>query len=360
MHALPQYPSQNWSRRLLALLTLTIVVAVVAAACGGGDSDDERLSITFMAGFRAQANLPFVAAYVADQEGFFDDLDLDVTIQHSSGQGEHVRLLLSNNIDVTTQPASELIQRRADPGAPLVAVALFGQTGDLGYAVLADSGIESPADFAGRTVGFKGVVQAEFLAMLNANGLTEADVDLVGVGFNPVVLPEGQVDVYPVFLDNEPDILQRVMGASIRVFQAGDEGVPTLGVTYVVTEDLLADADRREALRRFLIGTMRGFQFALADPAAAIEATTGFLSDEADLVHERFILDTDLANATSQLTLANGLGWFTEQQFQALHDVLLAFGGIEQGVAIGPLLDRSLLESTADEDRAYRRSPAQN
>jgi len=337
-----------------------IVVAVVAAACGGGNSDNDRLSITFMAGFRAQANLPFVAAYVADQEGFFDDLDLDVTIQHSSGQGEHVRLLLGDDVDVTTQPASELIQRRADPGAPLVAVALFGQTGDLGYAVLADSGIESPADFAGRTVGFKGVVQAEFLAMLNAKGLTDADVDLVGVGFNPVVLPEGQVDVYPVFLDNEPDILQRVMGASIRVFQAGDHGVPTLGVTYVVTEDLLADADRREALRRFLIGAMRGFQFALADPAAAIEATTAFLSDEADLVHERFILDTDLANATSELTLANGLGWFTDQQFQALHDVLLAFGGIEQGVEIGPMLDRSLLESTAQEDRAHQRSPAQN
>ena len=104
------------------------------------DSADasERLSLTFMAGFRAQANLPFVAAYVADQRGFFDAVGLDVTIQHSSGQGEHIRLLLNNDVDVTTQPASEALQRRADPGAPLVAVALFGQTGDLGYAVLAE------------------------------------------------------------------------------------------------------------------------------------------------------------------------------------------------------------------------------
>ena len=344
----------------LAALLLLTAAAVLAAACGGGSDDDDRLSITFMAGFRAQANLPFVAAYVADQQGFFDDLDLDVTIQHSSGQGEHVRLLLSDDVDITTQPASELIQRRADPGAPLVAVALFGQTGDLGYAVLEESGIESPAGFAGRTVGFKGVVQAEFLAMLSANGLSADDVELVGVGFNPVVLPEGQVDVYPVFLDNEPDILTRVMGASIRVFQAGDDGVPTLGVTYVVTEDLLASADRREALRRFLVGTLRGFQFALEDPGAAIDATSAFLSDEADLVHERFILDTDLANATSDLTRENGLGWFTEEQFQALHDVLLAFGGIENGVQIGPMLDRSLLESIEPEDRADRRSSAQD
>ena len=98
----------------------------------------ERLPFTFMAGFRAQANLPFVAVYVAEEQGFFNSVGLDVTIQHSAGQSEHVRLLLAGKVDVTTQPASELLERRADPGAPLVAVALFGQTGDLGYALLAD------------------------------------------------------------------------------------------------------------------------------------------------------------------------------------------------------------------------------
>ena len=345
-------------RRVLAatIVALGLITALVVAACGGGsadDADDERLSFTFMAGFRAQANLPFVAAYVADQEGYFDELGLDVTIQHPSGQGEHIRLLLSGDVDLTTQPASEVIQRRADPGAPLVVVALFGQSGDLGYVVLEDSGIESPADFAGRTVGFKSVVQAEFLALLHANGLSADDVELVGVGFNPVVLPEGQVDVYPVFLNNEPDILQRVMGESIRIFQASDASVPTLGVAYVVTEDLLADETRREALRRFLTATMRGLQFALADPAAAIEATRAFISEEADLVHERFLLETDLANATSELTRDNGLGWFTEAQFQALHDVLREFGGIEQDVEIADILDRTVLESTDPKYRSH-------
>ncbi|MEE9277885.1 MAG: ABC transporter substrate-binding protein, partial [Dehalococcoidia bacterium] len=235
---------------------MLLAVALVAAACGGDDDDaaapdeSERLSLTFMAGFRAQSNLPFIAAYVAEQEGFFDAVGLDVTIRHSAGQGEHVRLLLAGDIGVTTQPASELLQRRSDPGAPLVAVALFGQTGDLGYAVLADSGITSPADFAGKVVGFKGVVQAEFLAMLRAHGLSEDDIDLVTTGFNPVVLSEGELDVYPVFLSNEPDTLERVIGVPVRVFQAADFGVPTLGVTYVVSEDFLASAQKREALRR--------------------------------------------------------------------------------------------------------------
>ncbi len=133
------------------------------------------------------------------------------------------------------------------------------------------------------------------------------------------------------------------------MFEAAQFGVPTLGVAYVVNEDLLADADRREALRRFLVATMRGFQFAIDNPVGAIEATRAFISDEADLVHERFILETELANAQSELTAANGPGWFTVEQFQALHDVLLDFGGIGEAVDVGAAVDRSLLESIYEE-----------
>ena len=340
----PRFPLRA---TLGAVAGIVLLLAPMVAACGGDTDEDEsgRLSLTFMAGFRAQANLPFVAVYVAAEQGFFDAVGLDVTIRHSAGQGEHIRLLLSGDVDITTQPASEALQRRADPGAPLVAVTLFGQTGDLGYAVLAESGIESPADFAGKVVGFKGVVQAEFLAMLAAHGLSAGDVDLIATGFNPVVLAEHQVDVYPVFLSNEPDTLERVIGVPIRVFQAADSGAPTLGVAYVVSDDFLADATKREALRRFLLGTMRGFQFAQDDPGAAIEAARAFIPAEADLIHERFILDTELRNAVSDLTDANGLGWFTPAQFQALHDVLLEFGAIEGTVDVGAAVDRSVLES---------------
>jgi len=347
------------SAALLLLFAGLLLVSLPLAACGGGDDGvdaldgaadrslleslyddgqligaaqlpgrDQRAALTFMAGFRAQANLPFVAAYVAAQHGYFDQAGLDVEIRHSSGGAEHLQLLLAGEVDVTTQPTSELLQRRADPGAPLVAIALFGQTGDLGYAVRADSGIASPADFRGKIVGFKGVVQAEFRAMLHQHGLAEGDLQLVSVGFNPVVLAEGEVDVYPVFLSNEPDTLERVIGVPVRLFRAADDGVPTLGVTYVVTEDALQDAAGRDVLRRFLWATLRGLQDALADPAAAIEAARAFIAADADLVHERFILDTELAGAVSDLTREHGLGWFTKEQFERLYDTLVAYGGI--------------------------------
>ena len=342
---MPLFPVSLRNPLLIALVAAAAIAAGLGIACSDDDSDDV-LSMTYMGGFIAQANLPFVAVYVAEKQGFFADENLQVDIQHAGFTGSHKSLLLAGEIDITTLPASEMLQIRANSGAPYVAVMLFGQRGDFGYAVLNSSGIESPADFAGRDVGFKGIVQAEFRAMLAAYGLTTDDMNMIDVGFNPVVLVEEQVEVYPVFLSNEPDTLTRNLNQEITVFEAADNGVPTLGVVYLVTEEFLEDDGNREKLERFLRATVRAFEFAIENREAAIEDTATFIGDERepDLVHERFILDTEIENAISDLTRANGLGWFTQQQFRALTDVLLEYGALENEIDVEQALDRSFLE----------------
>jgi len=333
------------TRLLLSLALIAGLAAAISVACSGDDSDD-ALTMTYMAGFKEQANLPFVAVYVAEDQGFFADENLEVEIQHAGFTGAHKGLVLSGEVDITTLPASEMLQIRANTGAPYVAVMLFGQRGDFGYAVLDSSGIESPADFAGRDVGFKGIVQAEFHAMLSAHGLTTDDMNMIDVGFNPVVLVEQQVEVYPVFLSNEPDTLSRNLNQEITVFEAADYGVPTLGVVYLVSEEFLEDETNREKLTRFLRATVRAFEFSVDDPEAAIESTARFLPEDPppDLVHERFILDVEIENALSDLTRANGVGWFTQQQFRALTDVLLEYEALDGDIDLEAALDRSFLE----------------
>jgi len=333
------------TRLLLSLALIAGLAAAISVACSGDDSGD-ALTMTYMAGFKEQANLPFVAVYVAEDQGFFADENLEVEIQHAGFTGAHKGLVLSGEVDITTLPASEMLQIRANTGAPYVAVMLFGQRGDFGYAVLDSSGIESPADFAGRDVGFKGIVQAEFHAMLSAHGLTTDDMNMIDVGFNPVVLVEQQVEVYPVFLSNEPDTLSRNLNQEITVFEAADYGVLTLGVVYLVSEEFLEDETNREKLTRFLRATVRAFEFSVDDPEAAIESTAKFLPEDPppDLVHERFILDVEIENALSDLTRANGVGWFTQQQFRALTDVLLEYEALDGDVDLEAALDRSFLE----------------
>ena len=333
------------ARRALSLLVLAslLVGAGVLIACGEDDPPETR-QVTFMAGFRAQAMIPFAAVYVADAEGFFADEGLEVEIQHSSGQDEHLKLLLDGAVDFTTGTAAQAV-RRVQEGLPVQAIALFGQRGDQGYVSLADSGIETPADFAGHTVGFKaGVVPAELHALLASAGLTVEDVELLAVGFDPRVFMEGGVDVYPVFLNNEPDTI-RTAGVAINVIDPHDFDVPTLGLTFLATTDTLADGDVTE---RFLRATFRAVQWIQEHPDEAVEIVLRH-AEGADAAHQRYLLDTDLAAAQREdgrIGLSDAAAW------EALVELLVQYEVMPAPVDVASVVDQSILERLY-EDEAF-------
>ena len=333
------------ARRALSLLVLAslLVGAGVLIACGEDDPPETR-QVTFMAGFRAQANLPFAAVYVADAEGFFAEEGLEVEIQHSSGQDEHLKLLLDGAVDFTTGTAAQAV-RRVQEGLPVQAIALFGQRGDQGYVSLADSGIETPADFAGHTVGFKaGVVPAELHALLAGAGLTVEDVELLAVGFDPRVFMEGGVDVYPVFLNNEPDTI-RTAGVAINVIDPHDFDVPTLGLTFLATTDTLTDGDVTE---RFLRATFRAVQWIQEHPDEAVEIVLRH-AEGADAAHQRYLLDTDLAAAQREdgrIGLSDAAAW------EALVELLVQYEVMPAPVDVASVVDQSILERLY-EDEAF-------
>jgi ABC-type nitrate/sulfonate/bicarbonate transport system substrate-binding protein len=309
---------------MLRVLGLVAALALLVAGCGTAPSKpvEPVRALTFMAGFKAQANLPFVAAYLAKERGLFAEQGLGVEIKHSAGQGEHYKLLAARQIDVTTAPAEDVLKLAEDSSLPFVAVALFGQRGDRGFAVLADSDIRTPKDWEGKTVGYKVIPTPDYLAILKANGVDRAKLREVPVGFDPRLLAERKVDVYPVFVANEPDTLRR-LGVETRVFEASEYGVPTLGVTYIVHRDLLRDEPA--TVERFLKATLRGLGQAFDRPDEAIEVVMRYAPNE-DPGHQRAMFDVERAAAQSDLTRQHGLGWMAEEQWRGLHDVLLEFG----------------------------------
>jgi ABC-type nitrate/sulfonate/bicarbonate transport system substrate-binding protein len=353
-------------RRLFTLIIPLIAsIALLAAACTDNDASDstdvtsggtrtsaarpadatpaaaprpvyEEAEITFVAGFRPQANLPFVAVYVAAAEGYFADEQLTVQIQHSP-RGGHLQLLLEKEIAFTTTTASQVLRRRADE-LPVRSIALFGQRGDQGYVVMADSGIEGPADFAGRSVGFKGsVIPAELKAMLAAVDLTVDDINLQNVPFDVRPFIEGQVDVFPVFINNEPDQI-RNEGVEITVIDPTDFGVPTLGLTFLAHEDTIADDPL--LVERFLRATLRGVAFAAANIDAAVEITLQH-AEGSDPAHQRFLLETDLANAQR----ADGIGRGTLEQWDALEALLIRYEVIEVDIDTALAFDGSFVDA---------------
>lgn len=307
----------------LILVLILLVSACTAAIPPQTPTTTGPLALTFMAGYKPQANLPFVGAYVAKEKGFFEREGLDVTIEHSAGQGEHLQLLTAGKVQVTTQDAAVLLQRRADPGLPLVSIALIGQRGQQAYAALASSGLQTPKDWEGRTVGYKGTPPPDLFALLKAAGADAQKISLVNVGFDPRILTEGKVDVYPVFKSNEPYLI-RSWGYELTLWDAADYGVPTLGLTYVTTESILQE--QPEALRRFLKAALEGIRYAEQNPDEAVEIVLKYTGPQADPQHMRYMLESELRDARSPLTDQYGYGWQTVEQWSALAEMLVQEG----------------------------------
>jgi ABC-type nitrate/sulfonate/bicarbonate transport system substrate-binding protein len=323
-------------------LAILFVVSLVASACAASSPAPSAPAssasptprpleaVTFIAGFKAQANLPFVGVYLAQKRGYFREQGLDVTIQHSAGSGEHIRLLGTGAVQFSTGSAGDVMKRVADAGVPLVSVAIIGQRGEQAFAVRADSTIRTPKDWEGRLVGYKGTVSADYLALLKIAGVDRSKVREVAVGFDPRVLVLGQVDVYPVFTSNEPDTLNR-LGVPVRLFEPWRFGVPSLGLTYITTRDMVAG--RPDTVRRFLAASLKGIADAVADRDAAVNIVMEYAAGE-DRAHQRYMLDTEIEAALTDLTRAQGIGATQRGDWARLHDVLVENGGLSKPIDV--------------------------
>ena len=331
----------NLKRVSFSIGVLLAVIVPILSGCG--TEEGPLTKVTFMAGFKPQANLPFVAAYVAKEMGYFTEQGLDVDIRHSTGQ--HLQLLMSGDVDITTADASSVLKRRADPGLPIVAFALFGQRGQQGFAVLKESGIKSPKDWEGKTFGYKTSVPPDYLAMLTAGGVDRSKIREVRVGFDPRILTEGNVDILAVFKSNEPDTLGR-LGFEVTVFDAADHAVPTLGLTYI-TQEKFMETDP-ETVERFLKATMKGLEFAFENIEDALDIVLIYAEKE-NRDHMRSMLLTEKRDAVSPLTEQSGLGWMSEAQWQDFHDSLLEYSGLPNAVDVKTAFTVRFLDRVYDD-----------
>ncbi|MBI3976891.1 MAG: ABC transporter substrate-binding protein [Chloroflexi bacterium] len=284
--------------------------------------------LTFMAGFKAQANVSFVGVYVAQEVGMFRDQQLEVEIKHSAGQGEHAKLLAAKQVHVITETASSLVKNVTGEGIPFISLAVLTQRGDGALVSLKSSGIDEPKKFEGKIVGYKAIPTFEYIAMLKAARVDRSKVREVSVGFDVRVLTEGKVDVLPVFKSNEPDILRR-LGFELNIFDPADYGVPSMGQIWSTHRELLAaDPDLFE---RFVKAALNGLSYALKNPGEAIDHVMKYAPRE-DRSHQEYMLAAEKESALTDQTRKLGLGWQTVEQWAELQDGLAEFGLIKNQV----------------------------
>ena len=251
--------------------------ALVAAALGLGVGTAQAADeLTLQLKWVTQAQ--FAGYYVAKEKGFYDEVDLDVTILPGGPDIAPPQVIAGGGADVVLEWMPAALASRGK-GVPLVNIAQVFKRSGMMLTCLKETGIATPEDFPGRTLGvwFFGN-EYPFLSWMSQLGFpTEGGSDGVTVlkqGFNVDPLLQKQADCISTMTYNE---YWQVIDAGLApedlvVFPYEDQGVATLEDGVYVLEDSLADEAMVDKLARFLQASIKGWEFAAenSDEAADI------------------------------------------------------------------------------------------
>jgi len=239
--------------------------AVAVAACGA----QAQTAITFQLNWVAGGSNAGFSSAVA--EGFYKEAGLDVKVVEGNGSGNTAQLVANGRSDLAYADAVAVSQLIAK-GAPMKIVSTVYQSNPNAVLALKKSGIKSIKDLVGRKVGVPtGSSQTTMLPLfLKANGLKESDVNLINMPATSMVpsLLQGQVDAILGSIDAY-QIQAEAQGAQLDVYRFADYGVPTVSTSIFASNAFLKD--NPEVVRKFIAASLKGWSFALDNPAKAVK-----------------------------------------------------------------------------------------
>ncbi len=212
--------------------------------------------------------------YVALENGFYEEEGLNVTIKPGGPPdvAPPVQVLMGGGADVMIDWMPSALAAR-EQGAPVVNIAQPFKSSGMMLTCRKDTGIASPADFPGKTLGvwFFGN-EYPFLSWMGGSlGLGTEGGDGVTVlkqGFNVDPILQGQADCVSTMTYNEYwQIIDAGLSADELVtFKYEDQGVATLEDGLYVLEANLGDEAFKDRMVRFVRASMKGWKWAEENP----------------------------------------------------------------------------------------------
>lgn len=328
---------------------MTAVCAVWALALGlgalgpGPSAAAAKDKLTFALNF-----VPYgvhTAFFVAQEKGFYDQADLEVTIQRGHGSADTVAKVAAGSVDVGFADAGSVVVGRAK-GAKVTMVAMILDKGVSTIYTYKGSGITKPKDLEGRTVADNAgsAVLAILPAFAAIHGIDLSKINFVMVApaaKNPMLI-EKKADAILIFSTFEPNLkaLAAPKGMEIVGLYFSDLGLDLYGLGLFASEKVLRE--RRDVVRRWTEATLRAMAWSVEHPEEALALfAKGNPAVSPNLAREqwRIVVDHLLTPAAA----THGIGYMTEEKMRRTRDVLVKYQKLEGDLPLEALYTTEFL-----------------
>lgn len=251
------------------LIKTTLAAALALGVTSAYAADKVALQLKWV----TQAQ--FAGYYVAAEKGFYADENLDVEIKPGGPDIAPAQVIAGGGADVVLDWMPSALASR-EKGLGLVNIAQPFKSSGMMLTCRKDSGITSPADFKGKTLGvwFFGN-EYPFLSWMSKLGIptdgSEGGVTVLKQGFNVDPILNKQADCVSTMTYNEYwQIIDAGLSADdLIVFKYEEQGVATLEDGIYVLEENLKDEAFKDKMVRFVRASMKGWKYAEENPDEA-------------------------------------------------------------------------------------------
>ena len=251
-----------WSHCLLA-------AALAAGACAAQAQEKVTVQLKWV----PQAQ--FAGYYLAAAKGYYKAEGLDVTIKPGGPDISPVQVIAGNNADVVVNWMPDALAAR-EAGVPLVNVAQVFNRSGLMLTCKKASGVNTPKDFKGKTLGvWYGGNEYPFLNWMAKLGYKQdTDIKVLKQGFNVDPLLQNQAACVSTMIYNEywQIIDAGVKATDLVTFYYEDQGVASLEDGLYVLEGKLKDPAFVARMAKFLRASFKGWNDAVKNPEEAAKA----------------------------------------------------------------------------------------
>lgn len=260
-------------------LFASVMLMLLLGACSETKEENQKVSI--MLDWYPNAVHSFL--YIAQDKGYFEAEGIEVDIQFPANPSDPINLAAAGKVTlgITYQP--DVLIAKTEQSIGIKSVGALVRSPLNHVAFLGKSGIASPKDLEGKTVGYTGIPLNEAMleTMMTTDGADFGKVDMVDVGFelNSSLISEKADAVIGAYINHEVPLLEHE-GFSTGYIDPTDYGVPSFYELVVVTSDETWEKEQ-DNIRAFWRAAGKAFADMENDPEEAL-ATLLKHQDEAN------------------------------------------------------------------------------
>ena len=279
----------------------------------------------------------FAGSYIASDSGWWAEEGLDVALL-PGGPNAPVEPSVISGSALIGISAADYTAAAVEQGAPFRILGVAMQKNPFVIASLPVNPVNAPADLVGKRIGMALANTPVLQALCVLNGVDINAIEIVPTQYSAQPLLSGEVDCLLCWETDLP-VAMTMQGVESLTMLMADYGYAVHSQTYIATQDSLAN--RRDDLVSMMRGEVRGWDAYRADTDAAAALTLRLYPDAGlDLETQQLQAARQVPLMFSDLTDANGFGWWTDETVAANIETL----ALLDRTVTPDLWDRSILE----------------